>query len=114
MPPTTKKDDQRRWLPAIIACFVLIGAAMWASVLLPTGDTPADAPRNTSTTGFAPQTLRAWDGKLARFEGDSTAPAEVYDVVIATLPEEAQQELQQGITVTSEQELAALLENYTS
>ena len=114
MPQTPKKKDQRRWIPAVIACCVLIGAAMWASVLLPVGDTSAGTSRLGGDAAVTTQTLRAYEGKLARFEGDSDTPAEVYEVAIASLPPEAQQELTAGITVETEEELAALLENYTS
>lgn len=116
MPDSSSKD--KRWLPAIIAASVLVGVAMWASTLLPDDNAPATDVKNTPTTApvaaFTPQTLGIWQGKLARFEGDDSIPTEVYDVVIATLPFEAQQQLAQGITVVSEAELAALLENYTS
>ena len=114
MPNTTPSHKQDRWMPAVIAGFLLVGAAMWASALLPRGEaTPGEAPRDATATA-AYETLGIWDGRLARFAPGQREPVQVYEVVIATLPEEAQQELANGIPLTSEELLLALLENYTS
>lgn len=59
-------------------------------------------------------TLGVWEGNLAVFEGDGEFPVQLYDVSIASLPTEEQQRLKTGITVQSNGELQALLEDYTS
>lgn len=58
--------------------------------------------------------LGVWEDKLALFLPDSQTPDDVYDVYIATLPEEEQQRLRERIPITDEVELARLLEDYTS
>ncbi len=55
-----------------------------------------------------------WEGRLAVYIKGCSAPDQVYDVYIATLPEDEQHRLKEGIAAGSEQELAALLEDYTS
>lgn len=112
--PMTVNERNKRWFPVLIACAILIGASMWASVLLPLDD-PASAKRDTATTVTDyPQTLKAWDGKLARFADGGTVPLEVYDVDVATLPADEQQRLADGIPVPDDTTLSALLDNYTS
>ncbi len=116
--PKTVSPRNRRWLPVVGACSLLIGAAAWVSTFLPSSE-PSSGPREvtttTTTTAVAyPQTLAVWEGKVARFTGDAALPSEVYDVDIATLPPEEQERLQRGIVVDSEAALVALLENYTA
>ena len=101
----------RRVLPSLIACALLVGGAMWASTLLPA---PAPAAKTPPTAPTAKtQTIGVWEGKVARFEGGDT-PAQVYDVAVASLPEEVRQALEKGIPVSSEEELTAWLDNLTS
>lgn len=115
MPHSKTKRKQDKWMPAVIASLILIGLAIWVSILLPTEDAPADNARvNESTAAFVTQTLGIWEGQLARFEGDGGQPAEIYDVAVASLPAEMQQQLESGIVVTSEEQLISLLENLTS
>lgn len=110
------KRARDRWFPAIIACLVFIGLSIWVSALLPTEQPPADdTARTPEQPVFVTQTLKAWDGKLARFSGTDEQPAEVYDeVAIASLPPDIQQQLHTGIVVTSEEQLLSLLDNFTS
>lgn len=112
--PEKKKSAQDRWFVAVIAGLVFIGLAIWASVLVPMDKTPVENTKNAGEPAFVTQTLKEWDGKLARFVGDGSQPAEVYDVAVASLPAEAQQQLAGGIVVTSEEQLLSLLENFTS
>lgn len=114
MPKSPQKVSQSRYLPVVIACCLLIGGAMWASALLPESAPTADLPREGTAPATFSCTLKAWEGNLARFDGDAAAPAQVYDVAVATLPEEVQQALAAGVTLSSEEELAAWLENVTS
>lgn len=106
----TRAEERRRLMPVLIACVLLIGAAAWASVLLPEQSDSETMP----TERIAQRTLREWEGQLALFEGDDTEPVEVYDVTVATLPEEEQQRLRGGIVIEGEEMLASLLDNYTS
>lgn len=112
MSKESRRADFKRWMPAIVSCCVLLGAAMWASTTIPqppSADTDPDVATRT-----AERTLGEWDGHLALFEEGQSEPVYVYDVVVATLPEEEQQRLRSGIAVESEEMLASLLENYTS
>ena len=105
-----RQDERKRTLPVIIAVLILIGTAMWVSVLLPDNVDPKSQPSQPP----AQQQLREWEGKIALFEGDATQPIEVYEVAIASLPSEEQQRLRDGIIIENEDMLVTLLENYTS
>lgn len=122
MPQTTEKRVKRReWMPVVIACALLIGSAMWASALLPleTEENPPAQRGVTPITTVAtvsdyPRLLKEWNGRVALFLTDGSEPQTVYEVNVLTLPEEEQRMLETGITVNSEEELTAILENYTS
>ncbi len=107
----TEKERERRWVPVWIACGLLVGAAMWASTLLPTGGERAAVGEPTAA-GF-PQVLTVRDGQLVLLAEPDGAVAERYEVFVRALPEEEQRRLAAGVTVNSEEELAALLEDYT-
>lgn len=114
MPWNRFKNEHDRWLPAVIACLILIGGALWAGSFLPTkSDTPAPILKNDAPT-FTAQTLREWNGCVARFEANSEIPTEIYDVAVASLPEEIRTQLTQGIVLNSEEELLSWIENLTS
>ncbi len=105
-----------RFLPAVIAALVLIGIACWVSIFVPF-DTPkdTDVPRDIVTAPTFPvQTLKSWNGQLARFLNGEDQPTEIYDIPVASLPSDVQQELYLGITVTTEEELLTFLENFSS
>ncbi len=103
----------KRWaLPIGCACLVLIGTVAWVSALLPTPTEPSPSPM--AKAPIVQRRLGVWDGRVALFEGENAEPIEVYEVVVATLPPEEQQRLQNGIPVESDDRLSELLENYTS
>ena len=106
----TRMDKQRRMLPAVIACLLLIGVAAWVSVLLPQ-DSKTDSVPTKQTTQ---QVLREWNGQIGLFQGDAPEPTQVYEVTVAALPEEEQQRLQAGIVIRDEEMLVELIDNYTS
>lgn len=122
MPQTTdKRVKGKGWMPVVISCALLIGSAMWASALLPLGTQEAPpVQRNavsvtTTTTALTySMLLKEWNGQVALFLPDGSEPLTVYEVNIQTLPEEEQRSLADGVVVSSEEELAAILENYTS
>lgn len=118
MPRFRIKSSVDRYLPAVIAALVLIGVASWASLLVPF-DTPSsdtDTPRQVTTTApaFPVQTLKGWNGQVARFLDGEEQPTEIYDIPVSSLPTEVQQELSLGITVTTEEDLLNILENFSS
>ena len=59
-------------------------------------------------------TLGVFEGKLALFAGKSPYPNIVYDFYVRNLPEEDQNRLFEGISVSSQSELEALLEDFMS
>ena len=61
-----------------------------------------------------PMTLGAYQGHLALFIGDGRYPNEVYETLLRSLPEEDRKRISEGISVSSEAELALLLEDLTS
>ena len=81
---------------------------------VPPASSPAESfPVVTETQGIL-RIITEWEGKLAVFLEGNPLPDEVFDVYIATFPEEEQVRLRQGIRVTDDAELARYLEDYTS
>ena len=68
----------------------------------------------TAVTSSYARMLKEWDGQVALFIAGESEPLTVYEVDVRTLPEEEQRLLKDGVAVNSEEELAAILENYTS
>ena len=58
--------------------------------------------------------LGVFEGRLALFAGESPYPNMVYDFFIRNLPLEDQERLNEGIEVSSENELESLLEDFMS
>ena len=75
--------------------------------------TGAEAPAPASRSA-ASYVVGEWEGRLAVYSEGRQTPDQVYDVYISTLPEEEQKRLEEGIPVSTEKELASLLEDYTS
>lgn len=122
MPQTADKHVKtNRWMPIGIACALLIGVATWMAALLPLAETDEPVSRQGNAAGKTATMLvrgtyllKAWNGAVALFVGDSGEPLTVYDVSVQSLPEEEQLLLQAGIAVGSDEELQEILENYTS
>ncbi len=95
-------------LLAVMLLVILSGiGVMW--VHRDAGDVPTPA---NDEVAFV---VGTWDGHLAVFENGMTTPSRLYeDVWIASFPPEEQQRLIDGIRVTTDAELAAVLEDYTS
>lgn len=113
MPWNQFKNEHDRWLPAVIACLILIGGALWAGSFLPETSEPSPLVKSEAAA-FTTQTLREWNGCVARFEGDSDTPTEIYEVAVSSLPEDVRAQLAQGIVLSSEAELLSWIENLTS
>ena len=77
------------------------------------GSSLSPAP-SASTVAVLHRILGQWNGTLAIFVAGGQTPDEVYDVYVSTLPAEEQTRLRDGIPIYSEEELARLLEDYTS
>ena len=59
-------------------------------------------------------TLKDYNGQIALFVGDEINPKEIYNTFTTSLPLEDANDIRNGITVYSEEELNELLENYLS
>lgn len=59
-------------------------------------------------------TIRAYEGQVAVFEGDSDYPMQVFDAPVEALPAEEQERLLAGIPAADRDQLSVLLEDYTS
>jgi hypothetical protein len=120
----------KRVIGAISAAGVLlVGATIWAVVnrtdkpikkndpssdITTTQNTQTTTTTTTATTAAQKYIIGSWDDKLAVFIPPDTSPYQLYDIYLASLPEEEQQKLREGIIVNDEQTLASLLEDYTS
>ena len=87
---------------AVIVLLVLVGAR-----------SPAPAPTDPSSA-LPRYTIGEYNGRLAVYTDGQELPREVYDVYLATLPEEEQLRLRAGIPVEDDVQLQQLLEDYTS
>lgn len=112
--------QKRLWGIAVLAAVITaILAALIRSQPVaqpPVAETPPTGEHEVaSTTAPTPYAyVGEWEGRLAVFRTKSTAPEEVYDVFLASLPPAEQQALADGIPVYDEVELQGLLEDYTS
>lgn len=57
--------------------------------------------------------LKEYDGKIGVFREGNTAPDEVLDVYLITLPDEDAALLRNGISVSGQDEVRALIEDFT-
>lgn len=71
----------------------------------------AESSNSANTAGY---TVKAYNGKIGVFIGDSTTPDQVIDVNPDTLPQSEAERLNQGIHVDTHDGLLTILENYTS
>ena len=114
MTESEKKTKQDRFTPAVIACALLIGAAIFASLLWP-APSPAPIENPAARAGaFSPQRFGVWEGQVARFEQGTDTPAEVYDTAVASLPPDIQARLEVGILVEDEETFNAWLDDLAS
>ncbi len=58
-------------------------------------------------------TIGEWQGQVAVFEMGASAPRQVFDTYVETLPEGQRRQLQEGVPADNEDQLAVLLEDYT-
>lgn len=105
---------------ATAAVLLITGAAvigLFALSGMPNRETTADSSKTeVSSSESEPEktVLGVFEGKLALFVGESPYPNIVYDFFVRNLPQEDQNRLFEGISVSSEEELSALLEDFMS
>ncbi len=58
-------------------------------------------------------TVREFDGQIGIFNGNEKTPIEVFDTSVALLPKSDQELLEQGIIVSTPEELQRIIEDYT-
>ena len=94
---------------AVIGLFLLTGSFEAEEEVL-----AAENSASASETEPPEMCLGIFEGKLALFIGESPYPNVIYDFFARTLPEEDRIRLAEGIKISSEEELEALLEDYMS
>jgi hypothetical protein len=119
----------RRTVGAALAAGLLLCAAVLIALIRSNkrivesepspGLTTAAATQETTTdtagtTAAQTYIIGAWEDKLAVFIPPDTAPYQLFDIYLDTLPMEEQQKIREGIIVNDERTLASLLEDYTS
>lgn len=100
-----------RAITLAIVVSVMLATCVLGVLYVRYGRQPQSASPRTAEVQY---TLGVWQGQLAVFKNAASSPCKIYDVAVAALPVEEQTRLQNGIAVTSERELQALLEDYTS
>ena len=117
------KDNRIRYRLAILSGAAILSAVLiicllfWGFSKKPEAEEsqpPVSSAVQESVPAQPSRVLGVWEGKLALYLGVNPVPDEVFDVFITTLPEEEQERLRAGIPITSDTELALLLEDYTS
>lgn len=82
-------------------------------------ETGGDVP-GTQSTELLPEpseplwVVGVWQGQVAVFRSGALTPETVLDMPVAALPEQDRDALEQGISVSDREALAALLEDYGS
>lgn len=94
---------------------LLVAGIIGAIRLYRNAETPPESSREESQimrdAGFV---IGVWENKLAVFHAGSAEPMQIYDVYIASLPEEEQERLRAGVVAENAAALASFLEDYTS
>lgn len=126
-PPTEPPEDNIRkyrlaalYSAVFLAVVLIVCLCLWGfrqiSAQPAESSSLSSAPASTeySVVPTFTRILGQWEGKLAVFSEDQPVPDEVFDVFIASLPQEEQDKLREGIRINDETELASYLEDYTS
>lgn len=97
-------------LIVLLSCVVItvITCTALFSVKAERGKEPNDTPRQEEAVNF---TLAVWGNNAALFDGGQVI--EIYDdIIVSSLPPADQTALEQGITITSFDQLESLLEDF--
>lgn len=86
-----------------VICFFIISAIQ--------GD---ETHENEAVTAAETYTIKEYDGKVAVFKNQDSAPHIIYDAYISVLPDSDQERLKKGITVDNTADLQKIIEDYTS
>lgn len=65
----------------------------------------------TKTTYYV---IKEYKGRIALFVNNNELPKETYEIFTSSLPSEDAEKIRKGITVTNENDLQRILEDYTS
>lgn len=100
-------------LTALVISVVIVAGSMANAAQQP--ETASEQPvTETTTQTHINYVLRAWEGHLGLFRGDSEIPYQELDMPLTLLSEYDRKIVEQGIIVETEQELRALVEDMTS
>ena len=98
-------------LTALVISVVIVAGSMANAAVHP--ETEAEQMTTTTQTQVN-YVLRAWDGHLGLFRGDSEVPYQELDMPLTLLSDYDREIVELGIIVETEQELRALVEDITS
>ncbi len=103
-----KKGDAFRIGSAVIILILSIAVFGYAAVY----STNAAIPKEGEAV--YQYVIREYNGNIAVYKSGETAPSDIYEVPVETLPEEDVKSLESGIQVRDEAELRRLIEDLTS
>lgn len=101
-------------LTALVISVVIAAGSMAASVTNPEPAAEESAAATTTTQLNVSYVLRAWDGHIGLFRGDSETPYQELDMPLTLLSDYDREMVEAGITVETERELRTLVEDLTS
>ena len=96
----------------LILCAVLLG--MTNSQDGVDDDSPIQLISSSPLNSISPYLMKEYEGKIAIFEADLSAPVRTLDIFVHNLPEYDQQELKNGIPLDSMEEVNQRIEDYDS
>ncbi|MGN0592532.1 MAG: hypothetical protein ACI4JQ_04750 [Ruminococcus sp.] len=107
----TKRRIWLMLLTALVISVVIVAGSMANAVVHP--EPAAEEPVPTTQTHVS-YVLRAWDGHIGLFRGDSETPYQELDMPLTLLSDYDREMVQSGIEVETERELRTLVEDLTS
>ncbi len=82
-----------------------------SAVAAPPPSRPAQEAPSSSGPGYY---IKDWEGRVSIIQEGADTPEMIFDIYTRLLPEYDQEQLRQGLYVSSYEELAALIEDYIS
>ena len=98
----------------LTTCFVAACIIFSFSILPNLNKAQANNTSEPKVSSSLTYTVKNFNGNVAVFEAGSNKPFKVTEVQINTLPFDDQKNLEEGITVTSKEQLNSLLEDLCS
>lgn len=94
----------------LVSLAILATAAAFGGIKLSHNDSSLYNEKSVACMSY---TIREYDGRIGIFQTGSTVPEEVLDVYLITLPNEDVARLQNGIKAEGQDEISALIEDFS-